>query len=368
MINPHPQVCDLRVNYKTIIQKRTNLKGCNFAKANFLKKMSRTYKFANPENDAGVRLFVPCRQAGGKEIQAGHNLDWYAYGFRMMDPQLGRWHVVDALAENYISTSPYAYVKNDPVNYVDLLGLERLAFDKHEVGGPGWISSMIYKFTTNGYQSGGMFFSGGTSEDFDRYQKEKAKGEDGSAKKGQSFGEWYTVQIRGVNTEDENSDDSQDKEGEDEENDGDNDWNNLLPVAKVFSIDLDFFFGSGGDVSPIGIIIMLQGPDAGEIGFFSDAGGGAGMDISGSLMEGNYFYTGNVDNLRLETFNGQRFSINAAMSFGADVGACITLSKYDEYGGRLVGTSLSVGFGAPFPWVLSGNANYGVTKVWRWRR
>lgn len=45
------------------------------------------------------------------------------YGFRQLDPQLGRWHVADAMAEAYYSTSPYAYVANDPVNYTDFMGL-----------------------------------------------------------------------------------------------------------------------------------------------------------------------------------------------------------------------------------------------------
>ncbi|NOZ34395.1 MAG: hypothetical protein GXO80_03745 [Chlorobi bacterium] len=45
------------------------------------------------------------------------------YGFRQMDPQLGRWHVIDAMAEKYFSSSPYAYVENDPVNRTDFMGL-----------------------------------------------------------------------------------------------------------------------------------------------------------------------------------------------------------------------------------------------------
>jgi len=40
-----------------------------------------------------------------------------------MNPQLARWHVQDAMAESYMSTSPYAYCGNDPINRVDVLGL-----------------------------------------------------------------------------------------------------------------------------------------------------------------------------------------------------------------------------------------------------
>jgi len=57
----------------------------------------------------------------GKELQEQTN--YYDYGFRQLDPQLGRWHVIDAMAESYFSTSPYAYTRNDPVNRIDVMGL-----------------------------------------------------------------------------------------------------------------------------------------------------------------------------------------------------------------------------------------------------
>ncbi|MDZ7743610.1 MAG: RHS repeat-associated core domain-containing protein [Bacteroidota bacterium] len=47
----------------------------------------------------------------GKELDDEAGLRWYDYGFRRYDPQIGRWHVVDALAEKYLSSSPFAYVK-----------------------------------------------------------------------------------------------------------------------------------------------------------------------------------------------------------------------------------------------------------------
>ncbi len=56
-----------------------------------------------------------------KELQ--DQTGYYDYGFRQYEPQLGRWHVVDAMAENYFSTSPYAYTRNDPVNRIDVMGL-----------------------------------------------------------------------------------------------------------------------------------------------------------------------------------------------------------------------------------------------------
>ena len=55
----------------------------------------------------------------GKELDTKAVLNWYDYGARHYDAALGRWHVVDPLAEKYYSTSPYAYCLNNPVKLLD---------------------------------------------------------------------------------------------------------------------------------------------------------------------------------------------------------------------------------------------------------
>ncbi|WP_131701568.1 RHS repeat-associated core domain-containing protein [Flavobacterium sp. ABG] len=47
------------------------------------------------------------------------------YTFRMHDPRVGRFFAVDPLASEYPYNSPYAFSENDPINYIELEGLEK---------------------------------------------------------------------------------------------------------------------------------------------------------------------------------------------------------------------------------------------------
>ncbi len=87
-----------------------------------------------------------------KELQ--DHTGYYDYGFRQLDPALGRWFVQDALAEKYRSTSPYAYVKNNPINAVDIAGDTRVVTPtKPLVGGDFNITNYGVEYIGNGQAS-----------------------------------------------------------------------------------------------------------------------------------------------------------------------------------------------------------------------
>jgi len=94
--------------------------GMRFARGNFI------------ANDNRYLYNVKELQDDKFEITGGEfrYLDWYDYGARFFDVQLGRWHVKDQLIEKHYNYSAYTYVYNNPLRLIDPLGLDTILINQ----------------------------------------------------------------------------------------------------------------------------------------------------------------------------------------------------------------------------------------------
>ena len=87
----------------------------------------------------------------GKELDTKKGLNWYDYGARHYDAALGRWFVVDPLAEKYYAWSPYAYCLNNPAGLIDEEGKSPISVFAKYMAKQG-VKSQMKKYVKNTIQ------------------------------------------------------------------------------------------------------------------------------------------------------------------------------------------------------------------------
>ena len=86
---------------------------------------SKASQFGNPVNK--IKLFG--KEIQSKEFSDESGLEWYDFGLREYDHQIGRFFRVDPISEKFFQLTVYQYCSNDPIKNIDLDGAEGFPFD-----------------------------------------------------------------------------------------------------------------------------------------------------------------------------------------------------------------------------------------------
>ena len=90
------------------------------------------YPFGGRHANGSIILPANKQKFNGKELQTTGNTGFLDYGARMYDDVIGRWSVVDPMAEKYAKFTPYSYVANRPISFIDPDGMDQVSYNKDD--------------------------------------------------------------------------------------------------------------------------------------------------------------------------------------------------------------------------------------------
>ncbi|GEM_PF-644580 len=90
------------------------------------------YPFGLTVSNSAMGVTAQPLKYNGKEHETSFDLQTYEYGARQYNSQIGRWNGIDPLANKYNSISPFAYVANNPIKYIDPDGRQIVGVTKRD--------------------------------------------------------------------------------------------------------------------------------------------------------------------------------------------------------------------------------------------
>ena len=110
-------------------------------------QVTHYYPFGMSFTEGYEQDIKPAKQPykyNGKELDGENSQNWYDYEARQLAMDVSRFTSIDPLSENYYSWSPYVYVANNPLKYIDPNGKDIVVLSASSgAGGLGHMAILV---------------------------------------------------------------------------------------------------------------------------------------------------------------------------------------------------------------------------------